>query len=498
MQNKQVEKMGVRKILGLTALIASLLVLSYGTYLLFVPVVTASYTNYTVVRTGDTFVPPLLIVPLGATVTFTSNQELPYWPASDLHPSHDIFSDFDPKRALLGDESWSFTFNEQGQWLYHDHLASYAGGSIFVVTSPLDPIGIECDSSANEVRCWSQLLAKVVSENNLSSAFALVERLYTQSPNFAVACHNLTHDIGVKAYARYKDNVPILPESRYCNAGFYHGYMEGLLNDVFRPSEGVAFCTRVGATLKDTFPRAEDQCRHGIGHGALENIIRLNSHRWEEPASLLEESLAICDEANATFDTKFRCASGASSVLHDWALSEKTLRPYMQQNGIAICKNLEHDWAQQACIWEFSKKVTGFFEDDHYLQTFTLLQKELPKESKELAMAIRSVSIILGKHNTKEPTDDTVIHTCKELPSHLQSACIEGVVEGFLFAGEPKDEFTRALTFCADPRLTTQEQNLCFDTITEFAKETQEKIVFHAICNQTPETKRKEEICESS
>ena len=275
--------MNKKMLLGWIFLVVALCTFVYGLYLLLEPLATSEYTQYTVVRTETAFTPPLLVIPLGATVTFTSSQGLPYWPASDLHPSHGIFSEFDPKRALFANESWSFTFEKPGQWLYHDHLASHIGGAIFVVRSPLDSVGIECDTASDEARCWNQLLAKEVSQNGLHAAFLLLERLYDQNTSFAAQCHDLTHDIGVKAYARYKHEVPILPESRYCNAGFYHGFMEGLLNDVFLPEEGVVFCEKVGKTLNATYPAAEDQCRHGIGHGALENIIRLNSHKWSDP-----------------------------------------------------------------------------------------------------------------------------------------------------------------------------------------------------------------------
>ena len=182
-------------------------------------------------------------------------------------------------------------------------------------------------------------------------------------------------------------------------------------------------------------------------------------------------------------------------MLQDWALSETTLRTYITDDGFTICGNLEEDWARQACIWELSKKVTNFFEKDHYVRTFGLLQKELENKSNELKLAIRSVSIVLGRQFVQSKTNDAVIDACRNLPSHLHPSCIHGVTEGLLFAGKPKDEFTRALTFCSDPKLKESEQHMCFDTVTEFTKRTQEEHILDVVCAQTPKTRRKEEIC---
>jgi plastocyanin len=87
----------------------------------------------TVTMTRDGFEPQHLRVRKGTTVTFVSAGEVGHWPASDLHPSHSIYSAFDPNRVIPAGESWAFTFDEVGDWGMHDHVAPYIVGSISVV-----------------------------------------------------------------------------------------------------------------------------------------------------------------------------------------------------------------------------------------------------------------------------------------------------------------------------------------------------------------------------
>lgn len=82
--------------------------------------------------TSDGFSPSELTVTQGDTVTFVSTAGELFWPASNLHPSHTIYPEFDPQMPVSPTESWSFTFTKVGEWKFHDHLAPYFTGVITV------------------------------------------------------------------------------------------------------------------------------------------------------------------------------------------------------------------------------------------------------------------------------------------------------------------------------------------------------------------------------
>lgn len=102
----------------------------------------------TTVEMSDTgFSPSQVTITRGSSVTFVSKGTSNYWPASAVHPTHQVYpgSDiqkcntpeqsniFDACRGLKQGESWSFTFNVAGNWKYHDHLNPGLRGGVEVV-----------------------------------------------------------------------------------------------------------------------------------------------------------------------------------------------------------------------------------------------------------------------------------------------------------------------------------------------------------------------------
>lgn len=85
-----------------------------------------------IVLGSDGFKPDDITIKLGDTVEFSSENGKPYWPASNLHPSHRTYSEFDPKQPIEPEDTWSFTFDKVGEWKFHEHLAPYWVGIIKV------------------------------------------------------------------------------------------------------------------------------------------------------------------------------------------------------------------------------------------------------------------------------------------------------------------------------------------------------------------------------
>lgn len=88
--------------------------------------------GHVITLTEEGFKPAELTIRVGEAVTFRNETDNLYWPASNLHPSHLIYSEFDPKEPVQPDASWSFTFTKVGGWQFHDHLAPYFTGVITV------------------------------------------------------------------------------------------------------------------------------------------------------------------------------------------------------------------------------------------------------------------------------------------------------------------------------------------------------------------------------
>ena len=79
------------------------------------------------------YVPRDITIAAHDTIEFSTTEHVPFWPASNVHPTHRLYSEFDPKEPIPPSETWSFTFDKVGEWRYHDHIAPFHTGVITVI-----------------------------------------------------------------------------------------------------------------------------------------------------------------------------------------------------------------------------------------------------------------------------------------------------------------------------------------------------------------------------
>ena len=102
--------------------------------------------DVTVAYTDQGFSPKSVSVPLGTTVTFVNQSSKGMWVASAPHPAHTVYSgtslsqhcpdtanaSFDECTAVASGNSFSFTFNKEGTWKYHNHVDATKFGTVIV------------------------------------------------------------------------------------------------------------------------------------------------------------------------------------------------------------------------------------------------------------------------------------------------------------------------------------------------------------------------------
>lgn len=105
-----------------------------------VPTVNENVITYT--DTG--YSPNTITIKNGETIIFKNQSSKSMWPASAMHPSHRLYSGtsldehcpdktnstFDACTGILPGGSWSFKFDKNGSWGFHDHLDSKNFGKI--------------------------------------------------------------------------------------------------------------------------------------------------------------------------------------------------------------------------------------------------------------------------------------------------------------------------------------------------------------------------------
>ncbi len=85
-----------------------------------------------ITMTPEGFSPTTTRVKNGDVVRFENKDTDWRWPASDLHPTHELYPEFDPQEPIKAGEGWSFRFQEQGSWRFHDHLKPNKRGTLVV------------------------------------------------------------------------------------------------------------------------------------------------------------------------------------------------------------------------------------------------------------------------------------------------------------------------------------------------------------------------------
>lgn len=99
-----------------------------------------------VIYTDSGYTPSTLRVEVGETITFKNESSRKVWTASAIHPVHRAYPGSDIKKCGTQEEqnifdecaghatgeAWSFTFNNAGEWQYHNHLRSSHTGKIIV------------------------------------------------------------------------------------------------------------------------------------------------------------------------------------------------------------------------------------------------------------------------------------------------------------------------------------------------------------------------------
>lgn len=90
------------------------------------------FTTVTVRMTTGAIAPDPVAIKKGQTVCWVNEDSVNRWPASNIHPTHGIYPEFDSKGELGPQERWCFIFKRAGIWTYHDHIFPEIVGTVNV------------------------------------------------------------------------------------------------------------------------------------------------------------------------------------------------------------------------------------------------------------------------------------------------------------------------------------------------------------------------------
>lgn len=423
--------------------------------------------QYQVELREDGFYPSELTIKKGEAVTFTTSRANFFWPASDIHPSHGQYPEFDPKAPIDPAKSWTFKFDKTGIWKFHDHLAPSFKGVITVLegnTQITSSQGPKCDKEAKPVpvQCRKEELLQLLSKEGVENTFIKLEQIYQANPELAGSCHGVTHDLGLAAYPLYlKDKNSVLSHrTAYCASGFYHGFMEAMLGASRDVELSRQFCLLVNEKLTALTPDAYLQCFHGIGHGAIEYTLGSGIKPNSNESILLKPALELCVKASKTDQELYRCASGAFNALANIYISGQYGLKAREKDPLWICKIQPSNYLE-SCFGNMNSYLLWHTKNDlkDALQFTKVLEGGQAAKATWYLSSLASASNLLSFDPVKIKT---ALSACRDLDKPLMVACLEGLTQGFLEHGTPALEYLEVIKFCGLGELTDEEKEICY------------------------------------
>ncbi len=394
--------------------------------------------------TDSGFVPQKTFVQKGDTVKFVNETNRAIWPASDSHPTHGLYSEFDPKKPLPAGASWSFTFGRAGVWVYHDHEAPQMRGSVTVIgASGETRESCLATSASTSIACYEGDMLDTLENKGLEAALDLLKEWYTDDAAFQPKCHDVTHILGVAAYKKYTTNHEITkrPEVSYCGYGFYHGFVEEML---FNAGAGQyeeirSYCATFRSGQK--LDNLAASCYHGTGHAMFDS---LDGRDRGDDLSMTKRALALCQEAFSDNEERLQCASGVFNAL-DVAYNNRSYGlSFSKIDPMHVCAAQQKEY-QPNCY---------LFVAIGTLHNLSLNQEQALRFIKTIPDRESELKVLFGYIGDSVQRSIATIDLpafralCESFSGRELEACVRGVTTGLREAGTPGKEYERLFAFC--------------------------------------------------
>ncbi len=414
----------------------------------------------TIVYRGGSFLPKRLEAPAGQTVTFVNESDFPMWPASNIHPTHEILPGFDAKSPIEPGESWAFVFEEVGFWRYHNHLSPSESGIVVATGEPrtaraepllIDPRELTFEDVGQDVGAASeQDLIDLFRDDTLLSAFvkrygpaATVRILSENEQRAGVDCHQRAHVMGRLAYEQF-GAIAFSLSGHECHSGGYHGATEAFFRDRGTSQLQSDIGVVCSAGLNDFF---RHQCVHGIGHGLM---------AWTSYE--LFDALELCDLLEAVSDQQ-SCFSGVFMENVGGGLSGSMghFTEFLSDDPHFPCNILDDRYVVPCYFFQSSRMIQVFGGD---FERLAAACAEAPAVAH--AVCFGSMGRDVGGVTRGDPERAIRLCSYAEVPANRLD-CLDGAVQDSFWDPAGADN---ALAFCRTLD-EDDEKRRCYSTIVE-------------------------------
>lgn len=312
-------------------------------FLLVAPQAFAHTTTVTVRMMADGFSPDEISIDQGSTLVFINADTVDRWPASNPHPTHTNYLQFDPKQPIAPGDSWSFTVERAGIFRFHDHLFPHKQGVLTVLAeektitavsptpkpalvvkrpfiysivtffenvvkkiagffsrlqpysspSPTPPMMDKAAFRTLPETEQQTAMSSLIDKSGGKAAWIYLVNAYTEKGAVIPAsgrAHDLAHFIGGKVFE--KQGMPGIAVCEPMFAyGCFHGFTEGAFaTSLDKLQDVAAACAEVGQV--NSGPWAS--CIHGIGHGISTFVRATDLQKALDACRKLSDGASYC------------------------------------------------------------------------------------------------------------------------------------------------------------------------------------------------------------
>lgn len=317
------------------------------------------------------------------------------------------------------------------------------------------------------VDCMLSLIQDVYTSNGVEASYDVFDYFLNNSREFTeVGCHRSAHRIGDVAYyndyLKHNDltKMKFPDRSIACGYGYYHGFLEHLIQDNPDPVFVEDTCKYFDSRLGKRMPQIRLVCFHGAGHGfTLSQADDLSGKYWGNALAYAEPAMKKC-EAIKSANTKEvdDCRQGVFNVILEWMEDGDFGLVYDGLKSFEICRDLSADHRYD-CYYEMGQN-TAFLSGFDISRAAEIAAAESQYGGEKILMYLAGSGMTYSHEQIKKFMGD-----CLTVPEHLRRVCIRGIIGGFMEHGIPSTQFTLAEDLCSQEEFGTEVQGICFDRL---------------------------------
>lgn len=305
--------------------------------------------------------------------------------------------------------------------------------------------------------CQADHLDQILLTGGITEAFDLIDEYYKKDPLFQKQCHSFTHRIGETGYEYFsqKKEIRLGDNTSHCGYGFYHGFMEALVQKTNDLSLAKQFCKNVAQQVEQTDKKAEGSCYHGIGHGTVDGS---DPRDWGDPYKIIEPGLTMCQKVTSHRPFLYQCAGGIFNSLAIMYTNSENGLQRNQDDPFKVCYGFG-DYILEACLNQMNTYIISLSNRD--LEKAGKYLHKIPVNLGAGNAADAAVSFLAASKQEPSGYKD-IIQTCQSFREDLVIPCVNGYAAGLIEFGPPDKEYVASLAFCQHQLLDRSQRHSCF------------------------------------